>query len=99
MRKVFARLTVVVGLMPAVAGASFAGDAPEFPKEQQRFLAELSILMMKYPKAAERFSLRDSSSAAKLSSSHRACCEWSCPWHPPGSAPPRECKCNMQCLE
>jgi hypothetical protein len=55
--------------------------------------------MKKYPKAAERFSLRDNSTdPGKPKAVHRMCCEWDCPWAPPASNLVG-CTCREQCLK
>lgn len=100
MRRSLALITAMLGFSVLATGTLTAEDKIEFPKGHERFLGEFSLLMRKYPQAAQRFSLRDNSGHfSEAKRAHRACCEWSCPWHPPGSAPPRECKCNMQCPE
>lgn len=98
MRKSIVCIIAALCLSFHETGALSAEDTTEFPKGHERFLGEFSFLMRKYPQAAERFSLRDSSAhSSKASSAYRACCEWFCPWQPPSSAPPRECTCKMQC--
>lgn len=94
------RLLIVLAMFTISAGVCSAQEQKiAFPKGFNGFLADMAKVMKKYPKAAQQFSLRDSSTAKpEPQSSHHACCEWSCDWSPPGSSS-THCQCQMQCPE
>ena len=97
MRNLIAIVIAVFGLIALAPHTTVAQEKMEFPAGHAQFISELSKLMAKYPKSAERFALRDKSSPPnQTKSAHHACCEWSCPWI---SSNPRDCRCSQICKE
>jgi hypothetical protein len=99
MRQSLCRFAIAFAVLVLWSGVGAAQDKTQFPDDQKGFIVELAQLMKKYPKAAERFSLRDNSTdPGKPKAAHRMCCEWDCPWAPPASNLVG-CTCREQCLK
>jgi hypothetical protein len=96
MRRIrFIVLAFIISLSASgFAQAQQSQEKPQFPKNLEGFLSEVSQLMKKYPLAAQTFSLRDNSNNPnKPQVAHHACCEWSCEWDHV------RCTCVEQCLK
>jgi hypothetical protein len=97
MRQSLCRFAFAIGMLVLWSSAGLAQEKTKFPEDHGGFIVELTQLMKKYPKAAERFSLRDSSKdPGKPQAAHHMCCEWDCPWSPPSSNLVG-CTCREQC--